>query len=99
MPQLFKNEDVAPGVVSDPISLESSKILLVRADDFGGGVIQIQMRSKGDNGEAPGRFAGLDNADFTSNNQFKLDFLNKSVEVRATLIGGTGATNVFVQLT
>jgi len=99
MARLFNNENLSPGAVSEPVTLNASQILLVRADDFGGGVIQIQMRSRQDNGESPGRWAGLDNADFSNNNQFKLDFLNNSVEVRGILIGGTGAANVFVQLT
>lgn len=97
MTVLFQNVDVAAGVASNPVTFGGGqRIATIRADDFGGGSLIIQSLAKND--QTPNRWADLLNGTFTDNQQVRLNFTQPEQSFRVQLVGGTGATNVFVEI-
>ncbi len=74
-----------------------SHIVIIRGDDFGGGTVDIQIASVNDNVAGP-RFAVIEDASFTANGSFKLDYLPSGYLIRAELSGSTSPVNVFVEV-
>ena len=94
---LFRNVDIAAGVASESFTFRGAqKIATVRADDFGGGTIALQSLSIND--ATPDRWDDLLDGVFTANGQVRIDFASITLAFRAQLIGGSGATNVFVEI-
>ena len=92
---LFNN--INADAISDPFDLTGGPaVIIVRADNFGGGLVTLQMASIGDNLE---RFEALDNGTFTANGSIKIDYLPGGLRLRAQLAGASGsADNVFVEI-
>ena len=87
-------------VDADEVSAEvefggGSKVIVVRADDFGGGIVAIEVKSKSDSGN---RFLVLANGSFTANGDLILDSTKSGLTFRAVLSGATSPSNVFVEL-
>lgn len=70
-----------------------TKVIVVRADDFGGGEVNIQQRVSND---SLARFATI--ATFTSNGQKILESVKSGIFTRAVLTGSTSPINVFAAL-
>ncbi len=97
MTVLFDNVDVAAGVASDEGRFKGAqKIATIRADDFGGGTLVLQALSVNDG--TAGRWDNLADGAFTTNAQVRINFGSINLSFRAQLIGGSGATNVFVEI-
>ncbi len=97
MTVLFQNVPVSAGVASNPVTFGGGqRIATIRADNFGGGSLVIQSLSKND--QTPSRWADLVNGTFTANEQVRLNFTQPEQSFRVQLVGGTGATNVFVEI-
>lgn len=69
--------------------------IIVRADDYGGGTITIQIASRNDPDE---RFDPLTNGVFTANASVKLDYLPVGILIRAVLADSSSAEAVFVEI-
>lgn len=72
----------------------SPVILFVRADDFGGASINLQVASRNDPFE---RYRNLTNGQFTEDSTMKIDYLPSRSFVRVEVVGATASTsNLFV---
>ena len=70
-----------------------NRVLVVRADNFGGGNVQIQVRSNNDS-----RFLLVTGASFATDDTKILNSTKSGLTYRAVLSGSSGASNVFVEL-
>lgn len=93
-------DNVAVDITSSPphISTGGSLLINIRADNYGGGSVFIEVASPNDPNAPTFRFAVLPNGTFTTDGTVKLDFLPKGILVRARLGGSSGADNVFVDI-
>ena len=69
-----------------------SALVIVRADDFGGGTVTLETRSKNDTG---GRFEEI--ASFTGDSTEKIFSIVPGLDFRVVLAGSTSPSNVFVE--
>lgn len=69
--------------------------IVIRGDNYGGGTINIQARSKSDPNL---RWGNLPNGEFTEDATVIARGLEPNLELRASFSGSTGASNVFVEL-
>jgi len=69
-----------------------SAVLVVRADDFGGGTVTLETRSKND---TEGRFKEI--SSFTSDGTEKIFSTITGLDFRVVLSGATSPSNVFVE--
>lgn len=89
---LLNNVDV--DITSDEFSFSGgSKVLVVRADDFGGGNVTLESKSRND---TLNRFAAIEV--FTANGNKKILSTVPGIVYRAVLDGSSGASNVYVEL-
>lgn len=73
-----------------------SAIVNVRADNFDGATLGIQMASDQDPLD---RFITLLNGSFTDNSSIKMDYLPQGVKLRVNLTGAGGsASNIFCDI-
>ncbi len=70
-----------------------SKVLIVRADNFGGGTVTLEGKSSNDSAN---RFASIQ--EFTEDGTVKIQSTGPSFVFRAVLSGSSGASNVYVEL-
>ena len=70
-----------------------SKVIVVRADDFGGGVVSIEQKSAQD---AADRWVAI--AEFSSSGDKILENVVPGLFTRAVLSGSSGASNVYAEL-
>lgn len=98
MAQLLLLDEVsgnsATGATNGPgMGVSGTWIFTVKADDFGGGSVSLQISDdNGDNWLTPD-FNGVPNA-FTENTVIKVDFIPNEFAIRAVLSGATSAVNV-----
>ena len=69
------------------------RVLVVRGDNFGGGEVDIEVRSTGDS-----RFKTLDDGSFTEDGTKTIDFTAIGLVFRASLNNSSGASNVFAEI-
>lgn len=85
--------------VADPTSIfhggGTPAILIVRGDNFGGGIVDVQIKSAND---TLNRWSALSDGQFSSDGQINIDFLPLSIDLRATFTGSSGASNVYVEI-
>ena len=72
-----------------------SKVLFIRADNFGGGTLTIEAADPSDPSE---RFATLDGGAFTLNGTKIIESTVPGMKFRAVLAGSSGASNVFASM-
>jgi len=89
------NTDVtAPTTVFE--SKGGSAIINIRANDFGGAVVEIQIASRQD---SLLRFVTLTSGSFTAGASIKLDYLPNGSTIRAIVTGTTGGSDgIFVDI-
>lgn len=88
--------NVNANVTSNPDPTDGGKrVIVVRADNFGGGTVEIQGKS---NNDPNARFLLIPGASFTSGDTKILDGAKSGMTYRAVLSGSSGASNVFVEL-
>jgi len=74
----------------------SQKVLILRADDFGGATVEISIAAPSDPSE---RYHILSGGSFISADEVRIDFLPAGVKLKAELTNATGTTNnVFVEV-
>jgi hypothetical protein len=69
--------------------------LNVRGDDYGGGTVTVEVRSMND---PDARWNAVLNATFTADFSGPRGNVPPGVQLRATLTGSTGASNVFAEV-
>ena len=89
---LLKNVNVDTTSVEEKVD-GGNRALVVRADNFGGGTVQIQVRSNNDS-----RFVLVTGGSFTADDTKILKSTKSGLTYRAVLSGSSGASNVFVEL-
>ncbi len=81
---------------SNPESFDGGqRAIVVRGDNFGGGDVSIQARSKSD---PSSRFAEIDDGNFTTDGTKLLLESKKNLEFRAVLANSTNPVNVFAEI-
>lgn len=70
-----------------------SRVIVVRGDDFGGGTVDIEVRSNNDS-----RFLAVEDASFTADGDKILDSTVPGLTFRARFFDATSPVNVFVEL-
>lgn len=90
-------DQVSANTVSESLDITGgSVILIVRADDFDGGLVSFQVAS---NNDSELRFATLDNGVFSSNSTVRLENLPTGLLIKAELSGAGGsADKVFAEV-
>ena len=73
--------------------LGGSRVIIVRGDDFGGGTVDIEVRSNNDS-----RFLAIEDASFTADGNKIVDCTIPGLTFRAVLSGATSPVNVFAEL-
>ncbi len=97
MAVLFDNENLSAGAISPDASFGGGQRMLnLRADDYGSGEIVLQISIKNDG--TSDRWDDVANGTFTADAQVRLNYTSASQTFRAQLVGGTGATNVFLEI-
>lgn len=92
---LLNNVDIA-GTSAEFTSTGGSAIINVRADDFDGGTVEIQVASSQD---SLNRFVALENGIFTADASVKIDYLPLGLRLIAELISpGASTDNVFCDI-
>ena len=66
---------------------------VIRASDYGGGTVTLQLRAANDTGA---KWGDMENGEFTEDGDRTADFLPVGDEVRAVLSGATAPSNVYV---
>jgi len=81
---------------SGPLKTDGgNKVIVVRGDDFGGGTVEIQVKS---NNDSENRFLTLDNGSFTVDGTLLLSATKSGLTYRAVLSGATSPVNIFAEL-
>lgn len=101
---LIDGEDV--DITSDPfVSIGGKYILVVRADEFGSGIVEVQYSARPLESELEARWSTLQNGIFTSDAEVMINYVPNGHGLRAKLVGaGIGGPqqastdNVFVEL-
>lgn len=75
------------------ISRGGPKIIFIRADDFGGGSVLVEVAPPND---PLSRFGTLKDGSFSQDSDVHIDYLPVGARIRVSLTGSTGASNVFV---
>ncbi len=71
------------------------KIVFIRADDFGGGVVRIFIAPPSDSLE---RFERLKDGQFACDAEVHIDYLPPATKIRVSLVASSGAENVYVEI-
>ena len=79
----------------DVIGQGGPKVIFIRADNFGGGAIQIKTAAPSD---PTNRFTALNRGRFTTDADIQIDYLPAGTKIRVVLENSTGASNVFVEV-
>jgi len=90
-------DNVSANTTSDEVEgIGGSVIVNVRADDFDGGTVEIQMASLQDSGD---RFATLPGGTIMAEASIKIDYFPLGSKLRADLTGAGGsASNIFCDI-
>ena len=78
----------------------SHKIAIVRAESYGGGTVELQIREKNSETYFPTSegWHTLENGTFIEDAEVGVEYIPYGCEIRAKLSGSTGANNVRVVL-
>jgi hypothetical protein len=90
--------NVSADAISKPFASSGRKaVVVVRADNYGGGTITIEAGSANDPSSST-RFAVLPNGTFTADATVTLDFIPPGTILQAQLAGSTTPAAVFVDI-
>lgn len=90
-------DNISANEVSDSLDLKGGPaVLIVRADDFDGGLVTFQVAS---NNDSENRFKILDNGTFPADGNKRINYLPVGLKIRAELSGAGGsASKVFAEV-
>lgn len=92
---LFNNINSDQTSTEEYVGTGGPAIAFVRADNYGGGTVSLEITSPNDPGQRP---SIINNGSFDSNGEVQIDYLPSGSKIKSTLVGSSGAINVFVEV-
>ncbi len=93
---IFFNNISADDVSDETLGDGGPRIIFIRADNYGGGSIEIEIAPPSDPGKRFGD--GLKDGEFFQDAEIHIDYLPAGTPIRVRLKGSSGASNVFVEI-